>query len=338
MTTGLAAALLAAVFYGITPVCARRAIRLVGFVRANAGRLAVAAAVMAVPAFALGRASADRSAMFALAGAVGFGLGGLGVFRALSLIGAPLTSLVVETVAALAAGVLAWVWFADALTAAEVVCGLVILGGVVLGLLPYVRGASHPPRVAPGVVLAMAAGVAQALSVVISRESLLALQESARAAAGGQTTPVAGRFDVVSSAAFDRLAGGLVVALVALAVASLVPARASRERVAPAGRSLGAARGVPRSGDLGPLGNLLPDRAAFWIVANALLGPVLGVTSMVWALQTLQPGLAQAVTATAPLVTIPFARWLEGYRPPGGYYVGALVAVAGLVVLALLPG
>lgn len=337
MTTGLAAALLAAVFYGITPVCARRAIRLVGYVRANAGRLAVATAVMAVPAFALGRASADRSAMFALAGAVGFGLGGLGVFRALSLIGAPLTSLVVETVAALAAGVLAWVWFADALTAAEVVCGLVILGGVVLGLVPYVRSASHTPRVAPGVVLAIAAGVAQALSVVISRESLLALQKSA-AAPGAPTTPVAGRFDVVSSAAFDRLAGGLVVALVALAVASLLAARTPGGRVAAAGRSVGAAHAVPRSDDLGPLGNHLPDRAAFWITANALLGPVLGVTSLVWALQTLQPGLAQAVTATAPLVTIPFARWLEGYRPPGGYYLGALVAVAGLVVLALLPG
>ncbi|NUU16926.1 EamA family transporter [Cellulomonas humilata] len=314
MTSGLAAALLAAIFYGVTPVCARRAIRLVGYVRANAGRLAVATAVMAVPAFALGRASADRSAMFAVAGVVGFGLGGLGVFRALSLVGAPLTSLVVETTAAVAAGVLAWVWFADALTPAEVVCGLVILGGVVLGLLPYVRGAGRAPRATLGVALAGAAGVAQAVAAVISRESLLALQKASPG------TPVTGRFDVVSSAAFDRLVGGLVVALVALAVAGRVSAR----------------RDTPRPADLGPLGNVLPDRAAFWITANALLGPVLGVTSMVWALQTLQPGIAQAVAATAPLVAIPFARWLEGYRPPRGYYAGAVVAVAGLVALALV--
>lgn len=311
--TGLAAALLAAIFYGITPVAARRALRLVGYVRANAGRLAVATVVMAVPAFALGRASADRSALFVLAGVVGIGLGGLGVFRALSLIGAPLTSLVVETVAAVTAGVLAWVWFADALTAAEVVCGLVILGGVVLGLLPYVRGEGRTPRARVGVALAVAAGVAQAVAAVISRESLLALQKASPGA------PVTGRFDVVSSAAFDRLVGGLAIALVALAVA-------------------GRRRDLPRAQDLGPLGNVLPDRPAFWIATNALLGPVLGVTSLVWALQTLQPGVAQAVVATAPLVAIPFARWLEGYRPPRGYYAGAVVAVAGLVALALTRG
>ncbi|MGN8244926.1 EamA family transporter [Cellulomonas soli] len=321
MTAGLAAAMLAAVLYGITPVCARRAIRLVGYVRANAGRLALAAAVMAVPAFALGRASADRSAMFALAGAVGFGLGGLGVFRALSLAGAPLTSLVVETVAALTAGVLAWVWFADALTLAELVCGLVVLAGVVLGLLPYTHGQAHSRRVGRGVVLALAAGIAQAVSVVISRESLLALQESAV-----QRMPVAGRFDVVSSAAFDRLVGGVAVALVALAVVRVVPGRLTS----------GGGGDVARSSERGRLGDALPDRAAFWISANALLGPVLGVTAMVWALQTLQPGLAQAVAATAPLVTIPVARSLDGDRPPPGYWAGATVAVAGLVVLALV--
>jgi drug/metabolite transporter (DMT)-like permease len=311
LPAGPPAALLAALFYGVTPVAARRAIRLVGYVRANAGRLAVATVVMAVPAFALGRASADRSALFALAGVIGFGLGGLGVFRALSLVGAPLTSLVVETVAAVAAGVLAWAWFADALTAAEVVCGLVILGGVVLGLLPYVRGEGRTPRAGVGVALAVAAGVAQAVAAVISRESLLALQKASPGA------PVAGRFDVVTSAAFDRLVGGLAIALVALAVA-------------------GRTREVARAQDLGPLGNALPDRPAFWITTNALLGPVLGVTAMVWALQTLQPGVAQAVAATAPLIAIPFARWLEGYRPPRGYYAGAMVAVAGLVALALV--
>ncbi len=62
------------------------------------------------------------------------------------------------------------------------------------------------------------------------------------------------------------------------------------------------------------------------------------MTAMVWALQSLQPGVAQAVAATAPLVAIPCARWLEGYRPPPGYYAGALVAVGGLVALALAGG
>ena len=69
--------------------------------------------------------------------------------------------------------------------------------------------------------------------------------------------------------------------------------------------------------------------------ANALFGPILGVTAMVWALQSLQPGVAQAIAALAPLIAIPAARWLDGYRPPAGYAVGVLIAVVGLGGLAL---
>jgi drug/metabolite transporter (DMT)-like permease len=43
----------------------------------------------------------------------------------------------------------------------------------------------------------------------------------------------------------------------------------------------------------------------------------------------------QSVAALAPLIAIPFARWLEGYRPPRRYWIGAVVAVAGLAGLAL---
>ena len=42
-----------------------------------------------------------------------------------------------------------------------------------------------------------------------------------------------------------------------------------------------------------------------------------------------------AIAALAPLIAIPSARWIEGYRPPPRYAIGALVAVWGLAGLAL---
>ncbi|HNC23879.1 MAG TPA: DMT family transporter [Opitutaceae bacterium] len=76
-------------------------------------------------------------------------------------------------------------------------------------------------------------------------------------------------------------------------------------------------------------------RAWPWVLGNALTGPVLGVTSYQWALRTTPAGIVQPIVAAAPLLTIPFAARLEGSRPHLTYYVGALLAVAGVTGLVL---
>lgn len=106
------------------------------------------------------------------------------------------------------------------------------------------------------------------------------------------------------TAAYQRVIGGLVVAGLAL---WLVRAR-------------------------GPT----PGRLATawpWVTANALTGPVLGVTCYQWALRTTPAGIVQPIVAAAPLLTIPFAALLEGTRPRALYYVGAVLAVAGVAGL-----
>lgn len=334
---GVLAAALAALGYGIAPVCARRSIRLLGFVRANLWRLVTAAAVLGTIAFVLGRGTGSGPGAFAVAGAIGFGIGGICMFRALPLLGAPLAALLVETGAALAAAALAWAWFGDPITPLTGAVCLVVLAGVVLGLAPYVRPsvrtATRPARTRRGVAYVLVAALAQAVGAVVSRRALLAAQQ-ADPVAGGPGRDLA----VVTSAAFDRLLGGVAVALLVLVAARVMSHRstAARQALRPEG---GFAPGtVPARRELGRAGRALPDTAWFWVGANSLFGPVVGVTAMVWALQTLQPGVAQAIAATAPLVAIPVARWLEGYRPPPRYWGGAALAVGGLVGLALLGG
>ena len=105
-----------------------------------------------------------------------------------------------------------------------------------------------------------------------------------------------------ASAAYQRALGGLAVAALVLALA----ARWWPER--------------PRE----------TGRAWPWVLGNALTGPVFGVTCLQWALRTIPAGIVQPIVAAAPLLTIPFAAWLEGTRPRPAYYAGALLAVAGV--------
>ncbi len=72
-----------------------------------------------------------------------------------------------------------------------------------------------------------------------------------------------------------------------------------------------------------------------WVGLNTLLGPVFGVTCYQWALRTNQAAIVLPIVATAPLLTVPIARAIEGSRPAPRYWIGALLAVAGAAGLAI---
>jgi drug/metabolite transporter (DMT)-like permease len=73
-----------------------------------------------------------------------------------------------------------------------------------------------------------------------------------------------------------------------------------------------------------------------WVLGNALTGPVLGVTCYQWALRTTPAGLVQPIVAIAPLLTIPFAIWIESAaRPRLSYYAGAVLAIIGATGIVL---
>ena len=46
-------------------------------------------------------------------------------------------------------------------------------------------------------------------------------------------------------------------------------------------------------------------------------------------------GQVQSIVAMAPLISVPFAFWLEGHKPPRLWYLGAAVAIVGLVLVDL---
>jgi drug/metabolite transporter (DMT)-like permease len=307
-------ALFAAFFFGVTPVIAGRGVALIGFVRQNVLRLLFAAILLGVWAFAFGQGLRGEALLFATAGAIGFGIGGMSLLAALPSLGAPLASLIEETLAAAIAAIVAFYWYADKLTTLQLeFCGVILLG-VVIGLAPYVVKTTFKdvPRktVFFGIGVAFLAALGQGISLAATRKGILLMKAA-------HTPP-----DVITIS-FQRMVGGLLVAVVVYLAARYVWKRKW---------GFSAADGTVKalmSSDAGKL----TSRPLYWAGLNSLLGPILAVTFTVWAQQTLSAGVVQSIAAVAPLVAVPFAFWLQGHRPPKLWYVGAGVAIAGLIVL-----
>jgi drug/metabolite transporter (DMT)-like permease len=95
--------------------------------------------------------------------------------------------------------------------------------------------------------------------------------------------------------------------------------------------ALAAARG-----EAGGSFAVLRDRAAaFFMVGGAFFGPFLGVTLSLYALQHIEAGVAASITACYPLPTILLSARFHGERLTARSLVGAVVTVAGVVVLFL---
>jgi drug/metabolite transporter (DMT)-like permease len=301
------ASFLAATFFALNATCASHSVRASGSARANLGRLIVAAAVLGLFAHTLGHGFTSASVgWFFLSGLIGMGLGDLGVYGALPLLGSRLTVLMTQCLAAPIAALGEWLWLDTRLTGAQLLWGVVVLAGVIVALLP---SRAHPPQVALkpiGFLFGLLAAAGQGLGALVSRK-------------GGLVADAAGELSHNATfglnAAYHRILAGLVfTALWFLALRCLrkLPARPEPDATSPARR-----------------------RARMWILANGLAGPVLGVGCYQWALATTPSGIVLPIAATAPLLSIPIAFWLEGDRPTRRSLIGGVIAVAGCIALTL---
>lgn len=298
------ASFLAALCFAFNATCASRSVRALGGVRANLGRLLIAAAVLAAFAHTAGTGFASASTgWFILSGVIGMGLGDLAVFAALPLLGSRLTVLMTQCLAAPIAALGEWLWLGHRLTAAQAAWGLLILGGVALALTP---GRSLPPRapVRPiGFLFGVLAALGQGLGALVSRQGVTVAAEA------GEVVQHA-TFGL--TAAYHRILAGLIFLLGWVAVLRLL----GRLPPAPAQASAAERR-----------------RDRTWMVANGLAGPVLGVGCYQWALATTPSGVVLPIVATAPLLSMPIAYALEGDRPSRRAVIGGIIAVGGVIAL-----
>jgi drug/metabolite transporter (DMT)-like permease len=295
------ASFLAAFFFALNATCASHSVRANGQVRANLGRLLVAVLVLGLFAHTLGGGFTSASVgWFLLSGAIGMGLGDIGVYAALPLLGSRITVLMTQCLAAPIAAIGERLWLGTRLTLPQIAWGLAILAGVAIAITP---SKSSPPRVRVrpiGFFFGFIAACGQGFGALVSRKGVM-VADAAGEAAHNVTFGV--------TAAYQRILAGLVfAALWFLLLRSL--ARLPQDAVAPTRRN-----------------------GLAWIAAAGFAGPVIGVGCYQWALATTPSGIVLPIAATAPLLSIPIAFWLEGDRPPRRAIVGGVLAVAGCIAL-----
>ena len=305
---------LTAFLFAASGVCGRRAAMAYGPLRANAIRLSLASAVLGLWTWTRSPVNfTTRSVEWLFySGAVGFGLGDMGLFLAYPRLGARLAILVNLCSAPLVGALLDRLWLGVSLRPSQTLAGLAILGGVSMALSSRQRrGTSRhegdndkqPLRVPAGLAFALLAGFGQGCGATLSRR--------AHAVAVEDGTILNG-----VSQAFVRTIPGVAFALLAWAAFCL---HSSRSR-----RGSAASRGYecePGS---------LP-----WLLGAAMFGPVLGVSCFQWALSGASSALVLAVTATAPIIIMPLAAYIEDDRPGWPAVAGAVIAVVGVAWLAL---
>jgi drug/metabolite transporter (DMT)-like permease len=290
--------------FSFSTVLANRSQRAVGTIHANLGRLLIGMFFLGLWTITLGHGfSGAGLPVFLLSGVVGMGIGDIAFFAALPLLGSRLTIMMMQCLSVPVAIIVERWWLGTRLSLAQLLCSAVILAGIMVALMPTRK---DPPKVkvrGVGIIFGALAALGQGVGAVLSRKGFELAAHSG--------VPLDGL-----TAAFPRVLGGFVLTVLWYAGHHQI----QRWRVIESGPIAVAPR---RSGYL-------------WVLAHGLAGPVLGMGAFQMALASVPSGIVLPITATTPLMVIPFSYWLENERPSKRSFVGGALAVAGAVALTLL--
>ncbi len=302
-------AFLAAILFSISGICGHRAAKRIGGIEANFWRLTLSALFLAPVSYWAGVGLNSPSFFwFLLSGVVGIGIGDVAYFLALPKLGPRLSLLLIECLSAPVAAIIEWLWMGTLLRPAQILFGSLILVGVGFALSPGKEASAPKLRRYSGVTMCTISALAAGVSAVLSRKAF-----AIDASLGGNISAL--------NAGFQRVLGGLFLAGVCLLLAKRrefrVQSRAPRDLVHE------VAKKKWRS-------------VWYWVVMNSLAGQTIGVTFMQWGLRIAPGGIVLAVIALTPILIIPLTVWVDGERPTATSILGSIVAVAGVIGLALV--
>jgi drug/metabolite transporter (DMT)-like permease len=301
------AAAAASLLFAVSITCGHRATKIIGGASANFWRLVIATTLLGLWSFTYGVGFGGVGlTYFFISGLLGFGVGDVALYQALPRIGSRLAMLFTQCLAAPFALIIERVWLGTQLAWVPILCIVVILVGVGLALAPHESVKRDPREWRIGTMYGVLSGLGGALGAVFSRRAFMAVQDAHQTIDG-------------ANAAFQRIIGGVIVAAVFLAFVRWQKSRPAGNVMTDAGGS--AAPDSPHPG--------------WWVTANALAGPTIGVSFMQLALRTTPTGIVLAIIAMTPLAVIPLARIFEGERPTAQSLLGSVVAVAGVIGLVL---
>lgn len=295
-------AFLTTILFSLSAIFANRSIAQLGSDLANTCRLTLAAFILGTIAWGMGEFPGSTVFwIFFISGVIGFGFGDIGVFYALPRLGSRLCILFAQCVAAPIAGVIEWAWLGNELSGVQIVWAVATLLGVCVALDPFRAKGVNPSLWRSGVLFGLLAAVGQGGGAVVSRYGYDI------AAQNGESIPAL-------TAAFFRVIGGVLIAAMAL---WLLKGRKAQMQEKP--RSL-----------------FKDKRTLSFVVANALAGPVLGVSCYQWALAVRPSFVVLPIVALTPVVVLPMSMFWERDRPSFISVGGSAFAVFAAVMLTLV--
>jgi len=243
---------------------------------------------------------------FALSGILHLAVGDVALFAVYRRLGPRIGVLAVSSLAPMVAMCVEWGLLGTAIPGMKQVLGLGVLVSVVLAVAPRDRGHLSAFELRRGALAALLATVGQGASAAVTRMGYA----EARAAGMVDLGPW--------MPTLLRCAAGGAGVLVYLAVGAL---RGKAVFSKPA--DLLHARRIE-------------GHPLFWLGVSTLLGPVLGVMTLMKALEAHPAGLVQAVLSTLPVMMLPLAWYFDGTVPSRRSMGLGFLAVV-LAMLMALP-
>ena len=305
--------------------------RRMGATRLNLLRSLLAAALLLVlQGFLKGNPwptiGADRTWYLAISGLLGLAIGDQFLFAGYVLVGARTTTLLM-TLAPTVAASLSWIVFGQTMSLQAIVGMIITLLGVlwVAAERPHATSSITPAQQMKGVWFGAGAALCQGVGMVLASNGLR------------------GDIDAISAQTVRMSAGAVGIIVIAFVVSRMNQAarnavqtknaRSSSDKSVDA-QSLTATKIIPLHVKRADAPH---SKAIIAMVIGTFTGPILGVWCSLYALQKLEVGIATTLMSLVPVMILPVTRITEGRWPSTRAILGALIAVAGVAVLATAP-
>jgi drug/metabolite transporter (DMT)-like permease len=299
---GEIAALLTSVLFSFTAVLSAQASRRVGPLITNRVRLIIALIyLMIINLILFGQplpvgAGIERWVWLSLSGVIGLALGDMFLFSAYEHIG-PRLGMLLMSLAPVIGALLAWLLFGETLRPGQIAGMALTLSGIAWVVGTRPAENSNQPHIdGRGLLYGVLAAAGQAVGLVLSKQGMT-----------GGSSP--GDFSPFAANAIRMLAAMAVLWLMTFAQ------RQGRKTIEAVRR----------------------DRLALRLIAvGAFIGPVLGVSASLLAVQHAEIGVASTLMSLSPIFLLPISYFAFGERFDWQTVAGTLVAMAGVALLFLV--
>ena len=290
-------AITTALLFAFSAICNTRVSRAMDQITANLLRLTTAAILLGIITFLFYPESFqfEASLWLALSGLIGFGIGDIALFIALSRIGSRLTILINFCTATVIGAFADKLLLNDSITFRTWSFICLVLIGLIIALLPTKNSLTFLKGKGLGMITALIAGIGQGIGATTSR-----IAEN-KALENGLSISAA-------SQAFQRVFAGMIFLLIIHLIKKKI---------------------FKRGTDSGT------SKVFHWLVLAAIFGPVLGVTCFQQSLKTMTSGESMAIISTSPLILIPLAYFFEQDTPTKKSIFGTLLAIFGVIGITL---